>query len=225
MNTELVHQDATKLAELIRTKEVSPVEVVQAHLDRIHLANPNINAIVTVASDALNAAKAAEAAVMAGEQLGPLHGVPFTAKDSIDAAGVPTQLGSPISIGVVPACHGRDRALQRDWTARSLDAFRYKQRWPADRCTTRVAMVGGIHDPASCIPAGERKPGARPASQPGWHGYPVAVANAFRPASPQWCDFCSGCLAGQPGVKLDRGSVVDMGHSPYVQPRVSMRRI
>ena len=69
MSNGLVHQDATKLAELIRTKEVSPVEVVQAHLDRIQAVDPQINAIVTIADDALNAAKRAEAAVMAGEPL------------------------------------------------------------------------------------------------------------------------------------------------------------
>lgn len=102
MTTELVYQDATKLAELIRTKEVSPVEVMQAHLDRIDAANPTINAIVAIAGDALKAAKQAEAAVMAGNDLGPLHGVPFTAKDSFDTAGVLTQLGSPIFKGRIP---------------------------------------------------------------------------------------------------------------------------
>ena len=102
MTTALVHQDATRLAELIRTKEVSPVEVVQAHLDRIHAADPQINAIVTLADDALKNAKAAEAAVMKGEKLGPLHGVPFTAKDSIDSAGVATQFASPIFAGRTP---------------------------------------------------------------------------------------------------------------------------
>jgi aspartyl-tRNA(Asn)/glutamyl-tRNA(Gln) amidotransferase subunit A len=102
MSTELVYQDATRLAELIRTKEVSPVEVMQAHLDRIHLVNPNINAIVAIADDALKTARKAEAAVLAGETLGPLHGVPFTAKDSFDTAGVLTQLGSPIFKGRTP---------------------------------------------------------------------------------------------------------------------------
>jgi aspartyl-tRNA(Asn)/glutamyl-tRNA(Gln) amidotransferase subunit A len=96
MKTDLFFQDATALAELIRTKQVSPVEVVQAHLDRIAAVNPKVNAIVTVAHDALKVAKAAEAAVLAGEKLGPLHGVPFTVKDSIDTAGVLTQRGSPI---------------------------------------------------------------------------------------------------------------------------------
>lgn len=102
MNTELFYQDATKLAELIRTKEVSPVEVMQAHIDRIQAVNPKVNAIVTIANDALEAARAAEAAVLSGAELGPLHGVPFTAKDSIDTAGVATQRGSPIFKGRVP---------------------------------------------------------------------------------------------------------------------------
>jgi aspartyl-tRNA(Asn)/glutamyl-tRNA(Gln) amidotransferase subunit A len=98
----MIYSDATKLAELIRTRRVSPVEVVQAHLDRIETLNPKINAIVTVAESATKAAKAAEAAVMAGENLGPLHGVPFTVKDSIDTAGVLTQRGSPIFKGRLP---------------------------------------------------------------------------------------------------------------------------
>src|ERR1700683_109629 len=66
MTKEIIFSDATKLAELIRTKEVSPVEVVQTHLDRIAAVNPKINAIVTLAEGALKAAKAAEAAVLAG---------------------------------------------------------------------------------------------------------------------------------------------------------------
>jgi aspartyl-tRNA(Asn)/glutamyl-tRNA(Gln) amidotransferase subunit A len=102
MSKEIIFSDATKLAELVRTKEVSPVEIVQAHLDRIAAVDPKINAIVTVADDALKAAKAAEAAVLSGEELGPLHGVPFTVKDSIDTAGVLTQRGSPIFKGRVP---------------------------------------------------------------------------------------------------------------------------
>jgi aspartyl-tRNA(Asn)/glutamyl-tRNA(Gln) amidotransferase subunit A len=102
MKTELIYQDTTTLAKLIRTKEVSPVEVVQAHLDRIAAVDPKVNAIVTVADNALERAKAAEADVLAGRELGPLHGVPFTVKDSIDTAGVATQRGSPIFKGRVP---------------------------------------------------------------------------------------------------------------------------
>jgi len=95
--------DATRLAELIRTAEVSPLEVIQAHLDRIEAVNPKINAVVTLmAEDAIRAAKAAEAAVMSGVVLGPFHGVPFSIKDSIDTAGTLTQRGSKLFAGNVP---------------------------------------------------------------------------------------------------------------------------
>jgi aspartyl-tRNA(Asn)/glutamyl-tRNA(Gln) amidotransferase subunit A len=102
MNTELLYSDATRLAELIRTREVSPVEVMKAHLDRIEALNPKVNAIVTIAEDALKSAREAEAAVQRGDELGPLHGVPFTVKDSIDTANVPTQRGTPIFKGRTP---------------------------------------------------------------------------------------------------------------------------
>lgn len=102
MNNDILFSDATKLAELVRAKEVSPVEIMRAHLDRIAAVDPRVNAIVTVADGALEAAKAAEQAVMSGDALGPLHGVPFTVKDSIDTAGVLTQRGSPIFKGRVP---------------------------------------------------------------------------------------------------------------------------
>lgn len=95
--------DATKLAALIRTKEFSSREVVQAHLERINAVNPKINAIVTLlAESALKGADAADKAVKNGGELGPLHGVPFTIKDAIDTAGVLTQRGSKIFSGNIP---------------------------------------------------------------------------------------------------------------------------
>jgi aspartyl-tRNA(Asn)/glutamyl-tRNA(Gln) amidotransferase subunit A len=102
MSTALIYSDATKLAELIRTREISPVEVIKAHLDRIDAVNPKVNAIVTIADRAQESAKEAEAAVLRGDELGPLHGVPFTVKDSIDTAKVLTQRGSPIFRGRTP---------------------------------------------------------------------------------------------------------------------------
>lgn len=102
MSTDFVRSDATELANLIRTGEASSVEVVQAHLDRIDAVNPQLNAIVSIADGALEAAKAADAELAAGGAVGPLHGVPFTVKDSFDTAGVLTQRGSPIFAGRVP---------------------------------------------------------------------------------------------------------------------------
>ena len=93
MKNQIILMDASRLAQLISSRELSPVEVVQAHLDRITEVNPKVNAIVTLADGAMEEAKKAEAAVQAGARVGPLHGVPFTVKDGIDTAGVLTQRG------------------------------------------------------------------------------------------------------------------------------------
>src|SRR5262249_3283317 len=87
-----------ELAELIRRREVSPVEVMKAHLERIAAINPALNAIVTLAPDALDRARDAEAAA----ELGPLHGVPLTVKDTIDTAGLRTTTGSTTRADYVP---------------------------------------------------------------------------------------------------------------------------
>jgi aspartyl-tRNA(Asn)/glutamyl-tRNA(Gln) amidotransferase subunit A len=98
------YKDATELAALIRTKQISSREVVKAHLDRIAAINPKVNAIVTLLADhALKGADAADKAVSSGAELGPLHGVPFTIKDAIDTAGIPTQRGSRIFAANIPA--------------------------------------------------------------------------------------------------------------------------
>jgi aspartyl-tRNA(Asn)/glutamyl-tRNA(Gln) amidotransferase subunit A len=102
-STPIHYQDATTLAALIRKREVSSREVVQAHLDRVAAVNPQINAVVTLMeADALKAADAADAAVANGDVLGPLHGVPFSIKDALDTAGVLTQRGSKLFAGHIP---------------------------------------------------------------------------------------------------------------------------
>jgi aspartyl-tRNA(Asn)/glutamyl-tRNA(Gln) amidotransferase subunit A len=94
----------TELARMIASKAVSPVEVVRAHLDRIAALDPGLRAYITVCADpALAAARAAEAALMAGRPLGPLHGVPYALKDLYDTAGVRTTGGSRILADRVPA--------------------------------------------------------------------------------------------------------------------------
>lgn len=87
---ELFFLSATTLARRIRDRELSSEEVVQAHLRRIELVNPRLNALVQLAGEqALSAGRAADAALAHGEPIGVLHGVPFTVKDWIDAAGLP----------------------------------------------------------------------------------------------------------------------------------------
>ena len=94
--SELWRKGAVELAAMIRDREVSSREVVQAHLDRIEAVNPHLNAIVRLLPDqALAAADAADLAVADGARLGPLHGVPFTVKENIDLAGTPTTQAMP----------------------------------------------------------------------------------------------------------------------------------
>ncbi|PZG14511.1 amidase [Nonomuraea aridisoli] len=97
--SELCYLPASELARLIRARQVSAVEVLQAHLERIEQVNPQVNAVVTlVAEQALAAAKAADAA----EPAGPLHGVPVAHKDLVDTAGIRTTYGSPLFADHVP---------------------------------------------------------------------------------------------------------------------------
>jgi amidase len=93
--SELWRKGAVALAAMIRDREVSSREVVQAHLDRIEAVNPHLNAVVRLLPDALEAAGAADRAVAGGAAPGPLHGVPFTVKENIDAAGTPTTQAIP----------------------------------------------------------------------------------------------------------------------------------
>ncbi len=99
---DLVTLSLEELAWLIRERKVSPVEIAQAHLDRIAELNPALNAIVTLAPDVLQRAREAEAAVMRGDQLGSLHGVPVTIKDTIETADLRTTSGSVIRQDYVP---------------------------------------------------------------------------------------------------------------------------
>ena len=92
--TELWQLGALELADRIRTRDVSSREVLDAHLARIEAVNGALNAVVRVLADeATLAAHAADAAVAAGEPLGPLHGVPCSVKENIDVIGTPTTQG------------------------------------------------------------------------------------------------------------------------------------
>jgi len=94
---------ATDLTKAIKTKKLSPVEVIRTFLERIESVNPKINAYVTVTADsALKEAKKAERKVMKGGKLGPLHGVPVSIKDLIFTKGVRTTFGSKLLEDFIP---------------------------------------------------------------------------------------------------------------------------
>jgi aspartyl-tRNA(Asn)/glutamyl-tRNA(Gln) amidotransferase subunit A len=101
---ELAFTPATELAALIRRKALSPVELTEAILGRIERSNPALNAYCTVtAEEALAEARAAETAVLRGEPLGPLHGLPISIKDLTATRGVRTTRGSRLFADHVPA--------------------------------------------------------------------------------------------------------------------------
>ena len=104
MADDLVWKSVGDLARLVASKDVSPVEIVAAHLARIEALDGKLRAFITVMREsALDAARAAEAAVLAGGPLGPLHGVPIGLKDLCHTADAPTTGGSKILAGSTPA--------------------------------------------------------------------------------------------------------------------------
>ena len=93
---------AVSMADQIRRKKISPVELVGAHLAQIEKLNPRLNAFVQVDADrARQAAHDAEKAVMQEEALGPLHGVPISIKSSISVAGLRCESGTRLRAGLV----------------------------------------------------------------------------------------------------------------------------
>ena len=103
--SEIWQLPATELAQRIARRQLSSAEVVDAHLARIDAVNPALNAVVRVLADEARAAAVkADQRLASGETVGPLHGVPFTVKENIDMAGLPTTWGVPaLAKAVVPA--------------------------------------------------------------------------------------------------------------------------
>ncbi|MGY5885030.1 amidase [Modestobacter lacusdianchii] len=101
---DLCTRPATELAAMLRAREVSARELLDAHLARIDRLNPQLNAIITLDPEgARAAADAADAALAAGEPVGPLHGLPIAHKDTHATGGMRTTWGSPLHAETVPA--------------------------------------------------------------------------------------------------------------------------
>ena len=99
---EINFLSAAKMAEQIRSQQLSPVELIEAHLSQIERLNPKLNAFVQVdATGARCQAKEAELAVKQRKPLGPLHGVPISIKSSIEVAGMRCEAGSKLRTGAV----------------------------------------------------------------------------------------------------------------------------
>jgi aspartyl-tRNA(Asn)/glutamyl-tRNA(Gln) amidotransferase subunit A len=100
----LAYSSAAELAAMIRARKISATELMKATLDRAATANATLNCFITIcADDAMRDAAAADAALAGGEEVGPLHGVPFHVKDLVNTKGVRTTFASAMYENNVPA--------------------------------------------------------------------------------------------------------------------------
>lgn len=143
---QLWEHSAAELAGAIARREVSARAVVDAHLARIEAVNPRLNAVVRVLHDeARAAALAADQAVERGGRLGPLHGVPFTVKENIDVAGLPTTWGVPaLAQAVVPV---DAPVVQRMKAAGAIPVARTNLPDMGLRMTTESTLYGVTRNP------------------------------------------------------------------------------
>ena len=101
---EICYASAGQLGPMIRSGEISPVEIIEAHLSRIRATEPVLNSFITVLADeATTAARQAERDIRAGRHRGPLHGIPVGLKDLFNTGGVRTTSGSRIYDNYIPA--------------------------------------------------------------------------------------------------------------------------
>ncbi len=133
---DLHYMTVSDAAHAIAAKELSPVELMQAHLARIEKLNPTLNAFIRLDGEAaLAAAKVAEAEATAGRLRGPLHGIPVGIKDIIDVAGLPTTCHSKILDGNMATadavCVARLRAA--GWSRSTMPMHSSRRRTEGNR--------------------------------------------------------------------------------------------
>jgi amidase len=197
---DLTRLSARELGANIRSRRVSPVEVLDAHVQAISRLNPTLNAMVTLAEEeARAAARRAEAAVMTGAERGVLHGLPLAIKDVTPTAGIRTTFGSPLFKDHVPAEDAEVVARLRRAGAIIIG----KTNTPefAAGANTANAVFGATRNPWN--------PALSPAGSSG--GSAVAVATGMVPLA-QGTDFgCSiripAAFCGVVGIRTTAGLV------------------
>jgi amidase len=201
----LTRKSARELALLIRTRAVSPVEVLDAHLLAIERFNPQLNAIITLAAEqARDAARAAEVAMAKGEPLGAMHGLPVAIKDVTPTAGIRTTFASPLFKDNVPT---EDAEVVRRLKAAGAIILA-KTNTPEFACgaNTDNALFGPTRNPWN--------PALSPAGSSG--GSAVAVATGMVPVA-QGTDF--GCSIRIPAAFC---GVVGIRPTPGLTPNHPM---
>jgi hypothetical protein len=182
----LAFLSATGLAAAIRARRLSPGEVMRATLDRISHAQPILNAFITIAADtAMTQARKAEAALMRGGAVGPLHGLPVAVKDLVPTAGIRTTWGSLIFKDHVPDADAV--VVARLKQAGAIIVGKTTTPEFGQQCLTEAPLFGrtrnawrGDRAPRVAVPAAPRWPWRRVWCRWRWRRM-VAVRPAFPP--------------------------------------------
>ena len=204
-NASLTRKSAGELVALVRSREITPLEILDAHLSVIERVNPKLNAIVTlVAEAARQAALAAGDAVMRGEGAGLLHGLPVGIKDITPTAGIRTTFGSPLFKDHVPT---EDAEAVRRLKANGAIVL-------AKTNTPEFAAGANTVNPVFGATRNPWNPALSPAGSSG--GSAVAVATGMLPLA-QGTDF--GCSIRMPAAFC---GIVGIRPTPGLTPNYPM---
>ena len=204
-NASLTRKSAGELVALVRSREITPLEILDAHLSVIERVNPKLNAIVTlVAEAARQAALAAGDAVMRGDEIGPLHGLPVGIKDITPTAGIRTTFGSPLFKDHVPTEDAE--AVRRLKVAGAIVLAKTNTPEFAAGANTVNPVFGATRNPWN--------PALSPAGSSG--GSAVAVATGMLPLA-QGTDF--GCSIRMPAAFC---GIVGIRPTPGLTPNYPM---
>ncbi len=201
MTAALLRTCATDLAAMIARREVSSVEVVRAHLDRIDAVNPAAHAVVQLDPEAIGAAHEADRALAAGLPCGPLHGVPFTVKDWIETRGLICAAGHAERHDHRPARDAPVVARMRAAGAILLGK-------------TNVTDGAPVYPRPNHPADPDRSPGSSSSGEAaiiGAGGSPMGLASDSG-GSIRWPAHCCGV----PALKPTTGRVPNTGHFPRV---------
>lgn len=206
MSDELTQLSAARAAALIRGGELSPVELLESYLSRVGRLNPRLNAVVTLAPDASERAREAEAAVARGGRVGPLHGVPLTVKDTIEVRGMRVTRGS--RVGVERECDEDATAVARLRAAGAIIFGKTNCSELALDYTAENAVFGRTNNPHDL------------ARSPGGSSGGCAAAVAARLTAASLGSDLAGSIripthfCGVAGLKPTAGRVPGHGHAP-----------
>jgi Asp-tRNA(Asn)/Glu-tRNA(Gln) amidotransferase A subunit family amidase len=199
---------------MLRSRAVSPVEVVEAYLARIERLNPQLNAVVALAEDARERAREIEAALMRGDHVGRLAGVPVTVKDTIEVRGLRTTFGSRLRADYVPQTEGG--ALARLRAAGAIILGKTNASEMALDYTTDNPVYGRTNNPFDLA----RTPG-------GSSGGCAAAVSACMSAASLASDLVGSIripahFCGVAGLKPTGGRMPRAGHFPPVEGPFSL---